>query len=158
MRRFIQAAVITAGTLIYVPIAAAHDADEAASFGGPGNAAHVNRVIAITMNDMSFNPAALKVETGETIRFVVTNKSPIEHEFVLGDAKSQAVHRHMMAMMEKNGMTMDHHDTNVVSVGAGQTKDLIWHFSTTGQYEFDCNIPGHYEAGMKGTITVGPKA
>lgn len=142
--------------LLVIPLAVAN-AHDTGTFGEPGDATKVTRVVAVAMNDMSFDPALLSVSTGETIRFVVTNKSTVDHEFALGDEKTQASHRQMMAAMMKNGVAMHHHDTNVVSVNAGQTRELIWHFTRPGQYEFDCNIPGHYEAGMKGTIAVAPK-
>jgi uncharacterized cupredoxin-like copper-binding protein len=31
---------------------------------------------------------------------------------------------------------------------------LIWKFAQAGTVEFACLIPGHYEAGMKGSIRV----
>jgi len=157
-RRLVQVATLSAFVAASAPFAAAHDMDGPVSFGVPGSAAMVNRTVAITMNDMSFAPNALSLAAGDTVRFVITNRSEIDHEFALGDAKSQAMHRRMMAAMAKNGMAMHHHDANVVAVAAGQTVELIWHFTAAGQYEFDCNVPGHYEAGMKGMITVGPKA
>src|SRR5690242_16619561 len=76
-------AVIVAAFAIPPSLAVAHDADQSASFGAPGEAAQVSRTIAITMNDMSFAPAMLAVTSGETIRFVVSNKSAIDHEFAL---------------------------------------------------------------------------
>ena len=39
-----------------------------------------------------------------------------------------------------------------VSVDAGKTAALVWTFARTPDLEFACNIPGHYEDGMKGTI------
>jgi hypothetical protein len=36
----------------------------------------------------------------------------------------------------------------------GETKELVWQFTKPGSFEFACNIPGHAEAGMAGTITV----
>ena len=52
---------------------------------------------------------------------------------------------------------MDHHahgHPNAIFVKPGASKTLIWTFTKSGVYEFACNIPGHYEAGMKGTIVV----
>ncbi len=113
------------------------------------------RTVAITVKDQSFEPNSLSVNAGETIRFVVTNTSALDHEFVLGDAASQAAHRQAMAAMA--GMAMDHsHAKNTLTLKPGQKGTLIWHFTTAGPIEFDCNIPGHYEAGMRGVVTLNP--
>jgi uncharacterized cupredoxin-like copper-binding protein len=45
-------------------------------------------------------------------------------------------------------------EANAIMLKPGQRKELIWKFSTPGKLEFDCNIPGHAESGMTGTIDV----
>ena len=37
---------------------------------------------------------------------------------------------------------------------AGQRGDNVWQFNRPGRFDFAGLIPGHYEAGMTGTITV----
>ena len=36
----------------------------------------------------------------------------------------------------------------------GASTQIIWRFSKPGSFEFACLIPGHYEAGMHGIVTV----
>jgi uncharacterized cupredoxin-like copper-binding protein len=128
------------------------------SFGEPGAAAKADRTVTVTMNDMSFEPSSLRVAAGETIRFAIVNKSMVDHDFTIGDESTQKEHRAEMAEMAKNS-TMEHHrDPNAVLVKAGETKELIWKFTRIGAFEFDCDIPGHYEAGMKGLIAVTAKS
>lgn len=128
------------------------------NFGEPGKAGTIDRTVNIAMEDLRFEPASLIIRRGETIRFVVSNHSEIDHDFTLGDAATQIAHRKEMAEMMANGGRMHHHDDpNAMMVGPGQVKQLIWTFSRTGKLQFDCNIPGHYEAGMRGTITVVDK-
>jgi len=123
------------------------------SFDFFGKSAKVDRTIAITMHDLSFDPSRVAVKRGETIRFVVVNASPIDHDFTIGDANTEAEHRAEMAKMIAMGMT--HGDeANAIMLKPGQRKELIWKFSTPGKLEFDCNIPGHAESGMTGTIDV----
>jgi uncharacterized cupredoxin-like copper-binding protein len=31
---------------------------------------------------------------------------------------------------------------------------MIWQFTEAGEFHFGCLIPGHFEAGMRGRITV----
>lgn len=131
-------------------------AAEKFAFGQLGERSKVDRTVTITTLDMRFEPKVLKVKTGETIRFVVMNKSDVDHDFTIGDAATQTAHRtEMLAAMGKGAKMHHDADPNAISIKAGQVGELVWKFSRAGQFEFDCNVPGHYEAGMKGTITVG---
>jgi uncharacterized cupredoxin-like copper-binding protein len=134
---------------------AAHEGGFA--FGEPGTADKANREVRITMKDIAFEPQSLTVKVGETIRFVVTNTGAVEHDFTLGDAATQAAHRKEMAEMFEKGGEMHHEaDPNAITVKSGQTAELTWRFTKAGKLEFDCNIPGHCEAGMTGVIAVTP--
>jgi uncharacterized cupredoxin-like copper-binding protein len=124
------------------------------SFGAPAKAAQASRTVKITMADMSFQPTDITVRTGETVRFLVTNTSTIDHEFTLGDDMTEQAHRKEMAEMMAQGGSMAHDDPNAITVESGKTRELTWRFTHAGRLEFDCNVPGHYEAGMKGLITV----
>jgi uncharacterized cupredoxin-like copper-binding protein len=127
-------------------------------FGEPGKLSQVDRVVSIAMQEMSFEPSLLDVRIGETIRFVVTNRSEVDHDFTIGDAVTQTAHRkEMLEAMDKGG-EMDHgSDPNAISVEAGRNGELIWKFTRAGRFEFDCNVPGHFEAGMRGVIAVESK-
>ena len=35
---------------------------------------------------------------------------------------------------------------------------MVWHFTRSGTVDFACLQPGHYDAGMKGLITVASAA
>jgi uncharacterized cupredoxin-like copper-binding protein len=123
-------------------------------FGAPGHAGKATRTIAIGIGDMTFDTTEIAVHPGETVRFVLTNTSTIDHEFTLGDAATQRDHRQEMAEALRRGEVMEHDDPNMVTVKPGKTRELTWRFASAGKLEFDCNIPGHYESGMKGTIIV----
>jgi uncharacterized cupredoxin-like copper-binding protein len=47
-----------------------------------------------------------------------------------------------------------HEDGNVITVQPGNVGTLIWRFGTAGIYEAGYQVPGHYPAGMKATISV----
>jgi uncharacterized cupredoxin-like copper-binding protein len=123
-------------------------------FGAPGKATDVDRTIRVNANDISFDPPALQVKAGETVRFVVTNASDVDHEFTLGDTKTQEEHRTEMAAMADVAAGRAHGDSNAVFIKGGETREIIWRFAKVGQIEFACNVPGHYESGMKGTIAI----
>lgn len=122
--------------------------------GKPGDASEVDRTIDVTMRetddgDMIFEPASLEIAKGETIRFNIMNKGELEHEFVIDTIEGNAEHKEMMAKMD-----MEHDDPNSVRLDEGGTGEVIWSFANEGTFEFACLIPGHYESGMHGPITV----
>jgi uncharacterized cupredoxin-like copper-binding protein len=49
---------------------------------------------------------------------------------------------------------MMHDESNAFVLEPGETKEMTWHFTQSGEVLFGCHQPGHYAAGMKGTITV----
>ena len=123
-------------------------------FGRPGDATKADKVIRITMGEMNFDPQSLRIPIGQTIRFVVTNRSEIDHDFTIGDTATQQAHRAEMLEAMQNGDDEHGNDPNAVLVKAGEQRELVWTFTAAGPLEFDCNVPGHVEAGMRGTITV----
>lgn len=146
------------------------------AFGQPAPAAQATRTVELVMGDMSFSPDSVEVKAGETVRFVLINKGQLLHEFNLGDAAMHAHHQQEMLDMLKSGqltptalkpMPMDHgamghgamagmkhDDPNSVLVEPGKTGELTWTFSAADKLEFACNIPGHYQAGMVGTLKI----
>ena len=153
-------AFVTVALTATVLTAAAHSTTsarhpEAFAFGVPGKAAAVDRTIRITARDVSFDVPSVTMKAGETVRFIVTNEGVADHDFTLGDAATQAAHRKEMLEMAGMDMGQAHHgDANAVFLKSGETKELVWRFGKAGQIEFACNVPGHYEAGMKGVVAI----
>lgn len=143
-------------------------------FGQPAAAAKATRTVEVVMGDMSFTPKDIVIKAGETVRFVLVNKGQLLHEFNLGDAAMHARHQQEMLQMQQSGMltptgmkemdhgsmagmdhgAMQHNDPNSVLVEPGKTAELTWVFTKATSLEFACNIPGHYQAGMVGKLTV----
>lgn len=122
-----------------------------APIGKPGDTARVTRTIDVDMSDaMRFTPARIDVKAGETVRLNVRNSGKIRHELVLGtDADLQA---HYAMMMKDPGMR--HEEANAVSLDAGKSGQIVWRFDKAGTVSFGCLEPGHYAAGMKGSVSV----
>lgn len=115
-----------------------------------GAAARANAgTVHITIHYSSFAPGSLDVDPGETVRFVIRNTDPIDHEFILGDGAVQLAH--------EEG-TEAHHAPRPgeVSVPAGETVVTTYTFpERPGELIFGCHLPGHYDFGMRGTVTIG---
>ena len=125
-------------------------APEWAGFGQPGKAAMATRTIPVVAGDMHYTLKTLDVNRGETIRFVVTNRGPSKHEFVIGSKAFHAGHIKEMAAMPD--MAMD--EANSIDLRPGQTRELVWQFTKSGDFLFGCDLPGHFQAGMVGTLHV----
>lgn len=122
-------------------------------FGEPADAGDADRVVEIVASDdFRFTPDAVTVDVGETITFRIVNAGQVPHDFTLGDQATQDKHDEEMA--EMGGMMMDD-EANAVAIPAGETKELTWRFTEEGPVLIGCHQPGHYAAGMKGTVTVG---
>ncbi len=134
------------------PVAAAPA--EQKDWGIAGVPKAVNRTIEITMLDsMRFVPGHIDVREGDTVRLRLRNKGLILHELVLGTRSELLQHA---AQMQKFP-TMEHDEPHMVHVAPGRRGDLVWQFNRPGEFEFACLIPGHFQAGMTGTIRVAPR-
>lgn len=124
---------------------------EETAFGRAGDAKRVSRTIRIEGRDnMRYTPAEIRVRQGETIRFVVANRGKMLHETVLGTRKELDAHYELM----KKFPDMEHDEPHMVHLKPGQTGEMIWQFTKAGEFYFACLMPGHYDAGMMGTINV----
>ncbi len=112
----------------------------AAFVAGTPDAPRVVRLLATP--NLRFSPDTVRVQAGETIRFEVTAMGPVTHEFMVGPAADVAADT--AGTPEVADITMMH------------TASLAYTFSGPGPFAFACHAPGHYEAGMAGTIVVVP--
>jgi uncharacterized cupredoxin-like copper-binding protein len=124
---------------------------EQTAFGREGDPTQVTRTIRIDMVDaMRFKPSAITVKRGETVRFTAANKGRVLHEMVLGTSEELQKHAELM----KKFPEMEHEAPHMVHVKPGKRGDIVWQFTEAGRFEFACLIPGHFEAGMVGNVTV----
>jgi uncharacterized cupredoxin-like copper-binding protein len=112
--------------------------------GSPGFVAGTTsapRVVRITASDaLRFYPDVVTVKQGETMSFEVTTMGMRSHEFMVGPAADVAA--------DTAGTP------EVADIAMMQTKSLTYTFNGPGPFAFACHAPGHYEAGMRGTITI----
>ncbi|MEI7784552.1 MAG: cupredoxin family protein [Betaproteobacteria bacterium] len=138
-----------------------HADDQGLAVAAPAiTAMVVDRSIDILMDDqMRFTPNTLEVQAGETVRLVVRNEGKVQHELVLGT--DQQIREHADQMKQGGANAAHRHDSAgfaVVGVEAGQTGELVIRWAQPGNYQMACLVPGHYEAGMRGTLTVSASA
>lgn len=132
---------------------AAPAAKEQQAWGIAGDARAVMRTIEVAMTDnMRFTPDRIEVRQGETVKLVVKNGGKMLHELVLGT--KQALDSHAQMMVKFPGM--EHDEPHMVHVKPAKSEPLVWNFNRAGEFQFACLIPGHYQAGMVGTVVVRP--
>jgi uncharacterized cupredoxin-like copper-binding protein len=100
--------------------------------------------------EMLFEPRELSFKAGETVQLTITNVGETDHEFVMDTPDNNAKHKELMAEFPE----MEHDDPNSVRLQPGEKGVIVWTFANAGSFEFACLIPGHYEAGMHGALTV----
>jgi len=151
---------------------AGHSGDQ--GIGQPGHSTP-SRTIEVVMHDNYYDVDALDIKEGETVRFVIKNEGQLVHEFNIGTEKMHIAHEPEMLMMVQHGVlkgssidheaaksmqaTMGHgsHDEpSSLLLEPGRSGEIIWTFPQHAKEEiqFACNVPGHYAAGMVGTVNL----
>jgi uncharacterized cupredoxin-like copper-binding protein len=106
--------------------------------------------IRITAHHSRFEPDRITVKPGATVRFVVHNSDPIDHEFIIGPPATHELH-------EKG---TPHVHTGIVpgeiTVPAGATVETSWTFGPSGSpaVAYGCHLAGHWAYGMHGLATI----
>jgi nitrite reductase (NO-forming) len=86
--------------------------------------------VAVTAAEFSFSPRSIQVPAGRKVTLTLQNAGVIEHDLTVPSAG--------FSLLAK----------------AGQSASGEFTFDKPGSFEFICSIPGHKDAGMKGTLTV----
>jgi uncharacterized cupredoxin-like copper-binding protein len=154
LRAYVTAATVALLLTSAVSVASAHEDHGNFSAGEPGDPKKPARVVLITMREepgkMMFIPNKVEVRKGEQIRFMLRNSGALEHEFMLATAAENAKHAEQM----KKFPDMEHDDPNGKRLKPNASAEIVWKFSKAGEFQFGCLIPGHPEAGMRGTVIV----
>jgi nitrite reductase (NO-forming) len=86
--------------------------------------------VAVTASEFKFSPATLQVAAGRQLTLTLANEGTMEHD-----------------------LTIDALGVKLVAKPGTLTKGEFT-FDKPGTYDYYCSIPGHKEAGMRGSITV----
>jgi uncharacterized cupredoxin-like copper-binding protein len=149
----ISAPAVAHGDAAHGTAGAAAITMEQKPWGIAGERTSAQRTIEIGMTDeMRFVPERVEVRLGEIIRFVHRNDGKVLHEFVLGTKAELDKHAAMM----KKFPGMEHDEPYMAHVPPGETREIVWTFNRAGTFDFACLIPGHYDAGMVGSVVVAP--
>ena len=104
--------------------------------------------LSVTLREFKLQPTAKRAAAGK-VRFTVSNRGRITHEFVVLHTKTRAD-----ALPVKGGRASE--AGNVGETGdvvPGTTKSVQIKLPP-GHYALICNLPGHYQAGQHADLTV----
>jgi len=112
------------------------------------------QIVTVNATEFKFAPSEIHISAGMT-KFVMVNNGVGEHELVVYDASK-------VAIVDKAELAEDE-ETIVKNIlfevdhtPAGQSAESEVIDIPAGSYVIGCHVPGHYEAGMKGTLSVSP--
>lgn len=121
------------------------------AWGRQGDPAKAAKTIEVDMGDtMRFTPSEITVKRGQNVTFVVHNTGKVMHEMVIGTQEELEKHAELM----KKFPGMEHDEPYMAHVAPGKQEKITWTFTRPGTFMYGCLVPGHWEAGMKGTIKV----
>ena len=112
-----------------------------------GGGSDASTTIDVSMAEFTFEPGDFVVPAGQEITLHATNNGAVEHEFV--------IMKYGQTIGEDFG---DEDEENIyweVEIPAGESDTVTFTApSEPGEYQVICGIPGHFIAGMVGSLTV----
>lgn len=122
--------------------------DETTTTAGGGQA---STELATSIVEYEFTPDTWTVSAGEQVTITITNEGTLKHEWVLMQEGVNITSETDLPESEEELMA---DFVNVEEeVEPGETKTLTFEAPTAGTYQVICAIPGHFNAGLKGTLT-----
>ncbi len=86
--------------------------------------------ITLLATDIAYDADNISAAVGQTVNVEFVNNGALEHNFII-----------------------DEFDIDNL-LQSGESSTISFTLEKAGSYEYYCNVAGHLEAGMKGTITV----
>ncbi len=136
-------------------------------FGWTAGAAKEQK-ISIVLDEFSFTPTKVTLQAGVPAEIKLVNKGKVAHEFqVYVTPKSRVSDWDEYAMANTYFKDMGEVETEFEGTGAvagtrvfevevqpSKEAELKFTPARKGTFEMACHVAGHYEAGMKGVLTV----
>lgn len=106
--------------------------------------------VKIDLGEMFFKPENVQLEAGKPVVIQLVNTGKVKHEFAADKFFRSVATR----KVENPGSEVKAPYFTEVEVLAGKTVEIFVVPTVTGSFEMLCEIKGHREAGMEGTISV----
>ena len=110
--------------------------------------------IEVDMKEFVFDPQSWEIPAGEEITITLTNSGTIAHEWVL--LKPGVTIASEADLPETEEELLSDFVYWEEEVEPGDTATFTFTAPAEGTYQIVCAIPGHFNGGMKGNLTVIP--
>jgi uncharacterized cupredoxin-like copper-binding protein len=122
---------LAVGLVLLTACSAANGGDVSNAVPASAGADGVQHLTLEVGNNMSFQPSSVIVKAGQPVELTLHNGGDNAHDFSLSAGVAQPV---------------------MLSAAGGQTASATFTVNSPGTYSFDCSMPGHAMAGMRGTL------
>jgi uncharacterized cupredoxin-like copper-binding protein len=120
--------------------------------GGGSSASNGPVDVQVALSEFKFESSLTTFKVGVPYHFIVTNNGTVPHELMIMKPMETPAG---MDMEEMDKMALALIEEDDLPVGATATLDYTFtEPAASGELEFACHTPGHYEAGMKLPIIV----
>ena len=115
---------IAATTLVVLPVALQAEDDEEGE-------TDIDRTVTVEATDYDFEPATIETTTSTTLQVVFTNEGNVSHSWAIPEL----------------GVVLE-------PIQPGESTSVTFRPDEPGSYEIVCQVPGHEQIGMTGTLIV----
>jgi plastocyanin/mono/diheme cytochrome c family protein len=124
-----EAAAASEGEAAPAEEPAADEGEPAAEDAAAADGSEAAEPVTVTSFDIFFEPAEVTIPANTDVTFVLPNEGAAPHNFAIDELDIS------------------------IDQAPGETHEIVIN-APPGEYEFYCNVPGHREAGMIGTLIV----
>ena len=109
--------------------------------------------VTITATELKFTPNTVTLTVGQPVQLTIVNQGAMDHD--LKSALPIAEFTYQRAANDADEQQQNVKDGVLdVDFKAGDQAQVTFTPTTAGTYAFACDVPGHADAGMKGTFVV----
>jgi uncharacterized cupredoxin-like copper-binding protein len=112
--------------------------------GGSGGSQGANSTVQVELGEMYVKPSVTTVRAGK-VKFAARNVGSVEHELMV---------ERMPIRMDAPGMPTEDAALGMIEDMGPMHRGQMTLRLKPGKYELFCNVPGHYAAGQRTTLTV----
>lgn len=132
---------------------AGHD-DAEATHDDSSAGEHDGFVVDVEMVEFGYVLDTAKVPMGEPITFRFRNTGDVEHEAMFGSAHQQTEYAAADGHGDGHGGDSHHGGVAAITLGAGETGEMVLSFDEPDEIWIGCHIEGHWDAGMQTTFEI----
>lgn len=118
---------------------------------GGGDATRVE----VRAAEFSFAPATLTLSAGTPYRLLFRNSGSVLHDWTVAGIPAEGMSASGSGGHDMAGMSVPAGQAALhVSAEGGKSAELTFTPTQPGEYEYECTVTGHREAGMRGRLVV----